>query len=392
MKRQREAGGVPATVPASSILYFLNAECAALADAGLESAHPERSALGHALVAACLLPLSVVRYSAAPLEALKSYHSDAYLEALATPHEPHCSPSEAQHAAGLSYDCSAFAGQLRYASLVAGGSLAAAEALGRCREDRSAPRVALHWDGGRHHARRDSAAGFCFVNDCVLALQRMRKVGFKRVLYIDIDIHHGDAVQDAFLHSDSVLFISMHKKSAGFFPGSGCSSERGSGRGAGHTLNLPLSDGLRDALFIELFQKLLHGAASVYQPEAVLLVCGCDGLRGDPLGGWSLSPFALAAAAVASSKVAPLLVLGGGGYVSANAARAWAVVTAALAGKPLDEGAAVPDHGKLLSYGPSFQIWEAVPENGMPPDENGREEALERAEALLQALREEYDE
>jgi histone deacetylase 8 len=374
MKRQREPAAASApSVPASRILYLLNAECAALADAGLESAHADRSALGHALVAACLLPVSVLRYSAAPLDALRSYHSSAYLEALATPHAPHDSPSEAQHAAGLSYDCAAFAGQLRYASLVAGGSLTAADELGRCRKDAAAPRVALHWDGGRHHARRDAAAGFCFVNDCVLALQRLRKVGFKRMLYIDVDIHHGDAVQDAFYHSDSVLFISMHKKAAGFFPGSGSATELGSGAGRGHTLNLPLADGLRDALFIELFERLLHGAAAVYQPEAVLMVCGCDGLRGDPLGGWSLSPFALAAAAVAASKIAPLLLLGGGGYVSANAARAWAVVTAALAGKPLLEDAPVPDHGRLLSYGPSFQLWDAVPEDGMPPDENGRE-------------------
>jgi len=390
-KRPRsEAGPSP---PPPRLLYFVNNECASLADEALASAHPERSALTHSLVAALRLPgLAAVRYGAATLDELREYHSRSYVDTLAA---GEAASEEAREAAGLAYDCPCFPGQLRYAQLVAGGALAAADALSRCLRDASAPRLAVHWDGGRHHARRDSAAGFCFVNDAVLACQRLRRSGFRRVLYADLDVHHGDAVQNAFLHSDAVLFLSLHKRAPGFYPGSGAAEEAGAGRGRGHTLNLPLADGLRDALFCELFSRLLAGVRTTYNPDAVVLLLGCDGLAGDPLGGWSLTPAALAAAAQAAAALgAPLLLLGGGGYSPAAAARAWAAVTAALCGAPLPPAAPVPDHARLMAHGPSFAMWAEAPAAGLPPDENGarRGELLEAAEALLARLRAEYEE
>jgi histone deacetylase 8 len=119
-----------------------------------------------------------------------------------------------------------------------------------------------------------------------------------------------------------------------------------------------------------------------------VLVAGADGLAGDPLGGWSLSPAALAGAATAAAAWgAPLLVLGGGGYSDANAARAWAAVTAALAGAPVRES--VPNHPHFLSYGPSFQMWDAQP---LRPDENDRGEVLARCRQLVAALKAQYEE
>ena len=194
MKRERE----PVEPP--RVLYYMNTQCATLADVGLSSAHTDRSLLGHSLVSACRLPgVSFRPYQPASFDELRAYHSSDFLAALSLASEASANPhSETLQAAGLTHDCSAFPGVLQYARLIAGGSLAAADALGCCLLDPLAPRIALHWDGGRHHARRDVAAGFCMVNDVVLAIQRLRKRGFRRVLYIDVDIHHGDAVLEAF--------------------------------------------------------------------------------------------------------------------------------------------------------------------------------------------------
>jgi hypothetical protein len=78
--------------------------------------------------------------------------------------------------------------------------------------------VALHWGGGRHHAHSDRAAGFCFVNDVVLAIQHLQR-HFSLILYIDIDINHSDGVQDSFYDTDQVMTVSFHRHSRGSFPG-----------------------------------------------------------------------------------------------------------------------------------------------------------------------------
>ena len=353
-------------------------------------------------MAALRLPVRLLRHGPATEEELEEYHSPLYV---ATLHEagapgagdaPLGGPLATRlEAAGLAHDCPPFEGILEYVRLVAGGSLAAADALLPRRA--GAPQCAVHWDGGRHHAARAAAAGFCHVNDVVLAVQRLLRRGARRVLYVDVDIHHCDAVAGAFYRSDAVLVVSMHMHGPGVFPGTGGSAERGAGRGAGHTLNLPLAPGLRDALFLEAFAALAGGAAALYRPHAVVLCAGADGLAGDPLGCWSLTPAALAqAAAQAMTWGAPLLVLGGGGYKPENAARAWAAITAALCGDAASlaatrPDAAVPDHAQLLSYGPSFVMWSRG-EDGLRPDENHRDDVLRRCDELLRCLHEQYEE
>ena len=91
-------------------------------------------------------------------------------------------------------------------------------------------RVALNWAGGWHHARRDSASGFCYVNDIVLAIHRLQ-AAFKRVMYVDLDVHHGDGVEDAFSSTDKVMTLSIHKMETGFFPGTGACTDTGYGKG-----------------------------------------------------------------------------------------------------------------------------------------------------------------
>ena len=119
---------------------------------------------------------------------------------------------------GRSVDNPPVAGLWDYCQRYAGGSLAAARALASGEAD-----VAINWSGGMHHACRDKASGFCYVNDIVLAIEEL--LGhFRRVLYVDIDVHHGDGVETAFRRSNRVMTVSFHQRTEGFFP-----SDRGHG-------------------------------------------------------------------------------------------------------------------------------------------------------------------
>lgn len=401
--------------PAPPVFYCYNAQCASLADLALSSVCPRRSALVHSLVAACGLferGLSLRRFSPASLTELEEYHSAEYLSLLAAPGR---ASEEELVDAGLSHDCPVFDGLLSYARHVAGGALAAADLVfppkaarqrkRPLRDDAAAAPVAVFWDGGRHHARRGAASGFCYANDAVLCVQRLRASGARRVLFLDVDVHCPDAVASAFERTSSVCVVSMHRSGPGIFPpGVGLFSQRGDGDGAGHTLNLPCGDGLSDDLFFEAFRFLVSRVASIYRPDAVVLLAGADGLAGDPLGGWALTPAALVGAALATAALGvPMVLLGGGGYVPANAARAWAAVTSALVdaraggGGRADElprwewepGANVPEHANLLSYGPDFTFWPHVP---APPQADDRGELMRRCAELVAALQAEYEE
>eukprot|EP00956_Cyclotella_meneghiniana_P001152 scaffold1326_cov51-Cyclotella_meneghiniana.AAC.5 len=165
--------------------------------------------------------------------------------------------------------------------------------------------VAIHWGGGRHHAHSNKAGGFCYVNDVVLAIRTLlngtnsavsiEKVSpIRRVLYIDLDIHHPDAVQSAFYSTDEVLTASFHRHSAGFFPAStGSISEKGQSgtKGLGFNINIPLPAGTGDKAFLFLYQKLLFDLTNAYDPHVIVLCVGADGLTGDPLVNGGVSDF-----------------------------------------------------------------------------------------------------
>ena len=123
------------------------------------------------------------------------------------------------------YDCPVLDRMDELATTLAAGSLTASDLLMERRV-----RVAINWSGGWHHAKRDTAAGFCYVNDVVLAIHRLQRV-FTKVMYVDLDVHHGDGVEDAFSSTDKVLTFSIHKMEPGFFPGTGALGDVGYGRG-----------------------------------------------------------------------------------------------------------------------------------------------------------------
>ena len=114
--------------------------------------------------------------------------------------------------------------------------------------------IAINWGGGLHHAKKAEASGFCYVNDIVLAILDLLRV-FARVLYIDVDVHHGDGVEEAFFTSDRVMTASFHKFGE-FFPGTGDTVDIGYGRGKYYSVNVPLKEGIDDESYKSIFRPV----------------------------------------------------------------------------------------------------------------------------------------
>ena len=179
------------------------------------------------------------------------------------------------------------------------------------------------------------------------------------MLYIDIDIHHGDGVQEAFYNSNRVLTVSFHKYGNDFFPCTGALSEIGTGLGKHFCLNIPLQDGIDDGSYVAMFKGIIEPCITTFRPESIVLQCGADSLGLDRLGCFNLSIAAHGECVrFVKSFGLPLLVLGGGGYTVRNVARCWSYETAVLTGR------CVPD--KLPStefdafFGPSRRLHEPL--------------------------------
>lgn len=191
--------------------------------------------------------------------------------------------------------------------------------------------------------------------DIVLAIIELLKV-HARVLYIDIDVHHGDGVEEAFYTTDRVMTFSVHKY-GDFFPGTGHSSDVGAKEGTGYSVNAPLNNGITDdTYFDDLFQPLLAKIMEIFQPGAIVLQCGADSLTGDRLGCFNLTlkGHARCVQYVKSFNV-PLLVLGGGGYTIRNVARCWAYETAVLLDQP-DISNDIPFNDYYEYYAPDYTL------------------------------------
>jgi histone deacetylase 1/2 len=188
-----------------------------------------------------------------------------------------------------------------------------------------------------------------------LAIVELLKV-HARVLYIDIDVHHGDGVEEAFYTTDRVMTFSLHKY-GDFFPGTGHISDMGAKDGEGYSVNAPLHNGITDeTYFMDLFQPLMAKIMEVFQPGAIVLQCGADSLTGDRLGCFNLTlkGHARCVEYVKSFNV-PLLVLGGGGYTIRNVARCWAYETAVLLDQP-DIPNDIPFNDYYEYYAPDYSL------------------------------------
>src|SRR5258708_7442805 len=162
-------------------------------------------------------------------------------------------------------------------SLVVGATLVGAEAL----ESGSALHV-FSPSGGLHHAHRDRASGFCTYNDPAIACRWLRARGH-RVAYVDVDVHHGDGVEDIFYSDPDVLTISLHESGRYLFPGTGFPKDSGIGEGLGAAANLPFVPFTRDEPWLEGFEKVVPAVPRRFKPTVLVTQDGCDTPNLDPL-------------------------------------------------------------------------------------------------------------
>ncbi len=181
--------------------------------------------------------------------------------------------------------------------------------------------------GGTHHGRPARASGFCYLNDPVLGILTWLEAGLDNIVYLDIDAHHGDGVQDAFHGDDRVLTISVHE--AGRWPFTG----RLEDRAGGTARNLPVPAGFNDTEMRWLMEQAVLPLIAARNPQAIFMQCGADALEEDPLAKLSLSNNAHFAVAASVQSLAPgVVVTGGGGYNPYTVGRCWAGVWATLNG------------------------------------------------------------
>lgn len=140
----------------------------------------------------------------------------------------------------------------------------------------------LHLGGGFHHAHHKLAAGFCIYNDLSMAIKEMINSDW-HVAYIDIDVHHGDGVQEMFYSNSNVLNISIHESGEFLFPGKGWIHELGSGSGRALNLNVPLEPFSEGDSYIEALEKVVKPALSWFKPNAIIVQAGADAHYSDPL-------------------------------------------------------------------------------------------------------------
>lgn len=142
---------------------------------------------------------------------------------------------------------------------------------------------ACNLSGGLHHGFKGRASGFCIYNDSSIAIEYMRKTYNARVLYIDTDAHHGDGVQWAFYDTDEVCTYSIHETGRFLFPGTGNINERGSGKGYGYSINLPMDAFTEDESWLQAYKTSLREVADFFKPDVIITQNGADAHYYDPL-------------------------------------------------------------------------------------------------------------
>ena len=332
--------------------------------------------------------MEIYRPSSASFEELCKFHSEDYVRFLRTITPDNMGEHTKQmQRFNVGEDCPVFDGLYQFCQASSGGSIGGAVKLNKGHAD-----IAINWAGGLHHAKKCEASGFCYANDIVLAILELLK-HHKRVLYIDIDIHHGDGVEEAFYTTvraaaaahtrgahphrgrrardptrppltrprsllppaqDRVMTASFHKFGE-YFPGTGDVKDVGAAAGKHYSVNFPLKDGIDDASYETIFKPVIGKIMQVYQPGAIVLQCGADSLSGDRLGCFNLSLNGHAECVryvLGHNK--PTLILGGGGYTIRNVSRCWTFETSVILGEELSDDLPYNDYYEY--YGPDYKL------------------------------------
>jgi acetoin utilization protein AcuC len=271
----------------------------------------------------------------ASVDQLQEFHHADYVEAVMAADARGSVDKEARERYRIgTMENPLFPGLFKRASTAVGGSILAAELA-------MDGRVVFHPSGGTHHGRADRASGFCYFNDPVFAILTFLARGIERVLYVDLDAHHGDGVQDAFADDSRVLTISIHEEKR--WPHSGLVEDRASGAAR----NLPVPRDFNDSELDFLIENAVRHLAGTFNPEALVITCGADGLEGDPLSRLALSNVGLwTAVEKLLEDCERSVVLGGGGYNPWTVVRCWGGLWGRLSGREIP--AVLPPAAQVL--------------------------------------------
>lgn len=308
--------------------------------------HPSRLDLTHRLARELGLldhdDVVVVEVEPATDEQILTVHSPELLAAVkAASADP--ASATGRHGVGTE-DTPAFAGMHEASALAVGGTLAAAEAVwsGQARH-------AVNIAGGLHHAMPTSASGFCVYNDCAVAIRRLLELGARRVLYLDLDVHHGDGVERAFWDDERVMTVSLHETGRALFPGTGFPGDTGGPKAPDTAVNIALPPGTGDEGWLRAYQAVVPTIVRTFAPDVVVSQHGCDCHYSDPLAHLSVSMEAMATAygwvrdLVGQVCDGRWVAVGGGGYELVDVVpRAWSHLIGVVTGRPVDPGTAVP--------------------------------------------------
>jgi acetoin utilization protein AcuC len=245
-----------------------------------------------------------------------------------------------------------FPGMHEASALIAGQSVAAAEAVWRGRAAH-----AVNFAGGLHHAMAASASGFCVYNDAAIAVARLLELGAERVAYVDVDVHHGDGVERAFWDDPRVLTVSLHEHPRTLFPHTGWPEETGGPGAEGGAVNVALPAGTGDAGWLRAFHAVVPELLAAFRPQVLVSQHGADTHVEDPLASLAVSLDAQRVAAEACHALAHehadgrWVALGGGGYAVVDVVpRTWTHLVAVAAGVPLEPRTPVPEEWRHEVY------------------------------------------
>ena len=309
---------------------------------------------------------------------LKKFHTARYLHAIKKAESGQWDLEALRMGLGTT-DCPIFRGMYDYAVLAAGATLTGAELILSGEAD-----AAFNPSGGYHHAFPEKAAGFCYINDNVLACTVLAEAG-KRVLYLDVDVHCGDGVAHAFYSRSDVMTISLHENPKLLFPGTGFEDEIGEGEGRGYCVNLPLPAGTFDQAYIYAFDSIAVPLIRAYNPDVIVFELGADTLAGDPLAHLYLTNNTYADIVERLLRFnKPILMTGGGGYNVENTVRAWALAWTVLSGQDLGIGMEAAMGGVMLQ---STDWQGGLRDRELPVTNQQREMVLPALETSIETLK-----
>jgi acetoin utilization protein AcuC len=310
---------------------------------------------------------------------LAAFHSEEYLNILRQADKGHLSGNAYSYGLGPG-DNPIFHGLYNWSLLVTGATLQAVDFVAEGKGE-----IAFNIAGGLHHAMRARASGFCYINDPVIGIMRLLRLG-KRVAYIDIDAHHGDGVQKAFYETNQVLTISLHETGHTLFPGTGFEHEIGKGEGEGYSVNLPFPPCTEDEVYSWAFEEVVPGLVHAFNPDVVVTQLGVDTFYNDPLTNLHLSMSGYERVLRKIKDLAPRWVaLGGGGYNILNVARAWTLAWAVMNGVELNKE--LPESFLKEATRIGFEA-EEFKESLRPPPHSQNEETRTEMERVVRYIKE----